>query len=121
MIEYRGSKQSHVRVNMRISSRDEERIEETIPHMYEGYFVKTATVFVGETVDYEIYDSEKGDLPVKSGRMTKSCLVNEDDGSRGSQINQILVELSGDREVLRRKLERYGAEDTLSRQLFTIR
>ena len=121
MIEYRGSKQSRVTVNMRISSRDEERIEETIPHMYEGYFVKTATVFVGETVDYEIYDSEKGDLPVKSGRMTKSCLVNEDDGSRGSQINQILVELSGDREVLRRKLERYGAEDTLSRQLFTIR
>ncbi|MBQ8814831.1 MAG: hypothetical protein IJZ85_10110 [Lachnospiraceae bacterium] len=121
IIEYRGSKQSSVKLCMRISARDEEKIEEMVPHMYEGYFVKAATVFVGETVDYEIYDSEKGDAPVKSGRMTKSCLVNEDDGSRGSQLNQILVELNGDRETLRRKLERYGAEDTLARQLFTIR
>ena len=121
MIEYRGSKNSHVKLCMRISSRSEEKIEEMIPHMYEGYFVKAATVFVGETVDYEIYDSEKGDAPAKTGRMTKSCLVNEDDGSRGSQLNQILMEMSGDRETLRRKLERYGAEDTLAKQLFTIR
>ena len=121
MIEYRGSKNSHVKLCMRISSRSEEKIEEMIPHMYEGYFVKAATAFVGETVDYEIYDSEKGDAPAKTGRMTKSCLVNEDDGSRGSQLNQILMEMSGDRETLRRKLERYGAEDTLAKQLFTIR
>lgn len=121
IIEYRGGKNSRIRLRMRISSRGEEVTEELIPHVYEGYYVKAVTVFVGETVDYEIYDSEKGDAPVKNGRVIKSAVINEEDGSRESQLNQILAAMTGDREKLGRLLERYGAEDTLSRQLFTIR
>ncbi len=121
LIEYRGKKNSRIRLRMRISSCGEEVTEELIPHIYEGYYVKAVTVFVGETVDYEIYDSEKGDAPVKSGRIMKSCVIDKEDGSRESQLNQILAAISGDRGALGDCLERYGAEDTLSRQLFTIR
>jgi len=121
IIEYRGKKNSRIKLRMRVSACGEEVTEELIPHVYEGYYVKAVTVFVGETVDYEIYDSEKGDAPVKSGRIMKSCVINKEDKSRESQLNQILAELSGDRDDLYRCLEQYGAEDTLSKQLFTIR
>ena len=89
--------------------------------LFRSYYVKAVTVFVGETVDYEIYDSEKGDAPVKSGRIIKNGVIDKEDKSRESQLNQILAEISGDRDVLYRSLEQYGAEDTLSKQLFTIR
>ncbi len=121
IIEYRGKKNSRIRMRMGISSCGEEITEELLPHIYEGYYVKAVTVFVGETVDYEIYDNERGDAPVKSGRITRSSVVNEADGNRESQLNQILTVISGDREKLGCCLERYGAEDTLSRQLFTVR
>ena len=121
IIEYRGSKNSRIKLRMRISARGEEVTEELIPHIYEGYYVKAVTVFVGETVEYDIFDSEKGDAPVKNGRVIKSSVINDEDGSRESQLNQILVAMTDDREKLGRLLERYGAEDTLSKQLFTIR
>lgn len=117
-LEYRGSRTGRVQIRWRVLPGGSEEIE-TMPHMYEGIFVKQIPVFYGETLEYEIYDPGRGEEPVirESVRFTPSESLRQT--SRMAMLNRILAAAEKkDETVLKAAMLEYGIQDGLARELF---
>ena len=119
IVEYRGERNGRIQIRTRIAPGGEVQPAHTMPHIYEGVFVQLATVFYGETLEYEIIDlNQDGKVVEKStapggqeGRFGKT--------SRIAMMNRILQCLKTDNaEELRNSLLDYGAMDELVKDVF---
>lgn len=118
-VEYRGSKTGRVQIRWRLLPGEKEEIE-TMPHMYEGVFVKQIPVFYGETLEYEIRDPGRGEEPVKRDRVRFTPSEGLRQTSRMAMLNRILAAAEQkDETVLKEAMLEYGTRDGLARELFT--
>ena len=120
ILEYHGNKAGRIQIRTRVLPAEEEGEAETMPHMYEGIFVKLIPVFYGETLEYEIIDLNQGPVPVK--KETVQFLQAEDSGqkSRVTMINRILRAIEKkDEAAIREAMIEYGTKDGLVQELFT--
>ena len=56
MVEYRGKKDAHPELQVRILPEETGYHSEDIRRVYQGFFVKQKVLFEGETMEYRIYD-----------------------------------------------------------------
>ena len=56
MVEYRGKKDAHPELQVRILPEETGYHSEDIRRVYQGIFVKQKVLFEGETMEYRIYD-----------------------------------------------------------------
>jgi len=56
MVEYRGSKDGHPELQVRILPEEEEWHSEDFRRVYQGIYVKQKVLFEGEVMEYRIYD-----------------------------------------------------------------
>ncbi|MCI8514567.1 MAG: hypothetical protein HFI93_08100 [Lachnospiraceae bacterium] len=118
-LEYRGSKTGRVQIRWRVLPEEKEEIE-TMPHMYEGIFVKQIPVFYGETLEYEIFDPVRGKEPVKKECVRFCAPQDLRQASRTAMINRILEAAERkDETVLKEAMLEYGTRDGLVGELFT--
>lgn len=120
ILEYNGGKASRLQIKTRVLPAEEEGEAETMPHMYEGIFVKLVPLFYGETLEYAIYDLNRGAEPVKQDTIRFMQAEDAKPKSRVAMINRILRAVEWkDEEVIREAMLEYGTKDGLVQELFT--
>ncbi len=120
ILEYQGGKAARLQIKTWILPAEEEAEAETMPHMYEGIYVKLVPLFYGETLEYAIYDANQGEEPV--ARDTIRFMQTEDakPKSRVAMINRILRAAEWkDDDAVREAMIEYGTKDGLVEELFS--
>ena len=119
IVEYHGEKAGRIQIRTRIRPGSGEEEVQSMPHMYEGIFVMLATVFYGETLEYEIMDLNQGGEPVLKGRIAYHKGEDAGQRSRIGMLNRILENLEGeDSQELKSSLIDYATTDELVKELF---
>ncbi|MBR5474244.1 MAG: hypothetical protein IKU83_02420, partial [Lachnospiraceae bacterium] len=119
ILEYHGGKAARLQIRTRVLPAEEPSEPETMPHMYEGIFVKLVPLFYGETLEYAIYDLKRGADPVKQDTLTFTQTEEAKPKSRVAMINRILRAAEGkDEETIREAMLEYGTKDGLVQELF---
>ena len=121
-IEYRANPHSHVVLHY---SRDEDGdafIEEDMPDVYEGIFVKTFVMFFGEAIQYYISEEYGNEVEVtESNRIVNNDVYNQQDGSRYHLLNQMLISNTlQEEEELYQTMKQYVEYDELTRKVFKL-
>jgi hypothetical protein len=119
ILEYRGGKTGRIQIRWRVLPEENGTVE-TMPHMYEGIFVKQIPVFYGETLEYEIFDLNQGNEPVKRDSLRFAQPQDPRQTSRVAMINRILMAAEKREEAaLKEAMIEYGTNDGLVQELFT--
>ena len=89
---------------------------ETMPHMFEGYFVKLVSLFYGETMEYEIYDGK--DELLLQGTAAYSGDGNPPPGSRVDRLDRLLRTQAFSDDTLCQQMEAYAVRDEMTERIF---
>lgn len=116
VIEYHGKKNQNLWIHQRILPDGGDVVVETMPHVFDGYFVKLLSLFYGETLEYEIYDG--GAEPVARGSAGYSGDGSQPAGSRVGRLDGILKAQASEDEGLQEKMEQYAIRDEMTEMLF---
>lgn len=116
VIEYQGRKNQSIWIHQKVLPDGGDVVVETMPHMFEGYFVKLVSLFYGETMEYEIYDG--GNEPVMRGTAEYSGDGNPPPGSRVDRLDGILRIQAFNDETLHQQMEIYAVRDEMTERMF---
>jgi hypothetical protein len=121
-LEYRTNPRKHVVLHY---SRDEDGdnfVEEDMPDVYDGIFVKAFVMFFGEMIQYYISEEYESQIEVtQSNRLTNNDVYSEKDESRYNLLNQMLISATlQDEQNLYQSMKQYAGYDEVTRKAFTI-
>ncbi len=116
VIEYQGKKNQSLWIHQKLLPDGGDVVVETMPHMFEGHFVKMISLFYGEIMEYEIYDG--GNEPVAAGRAAYSGDGSTPPESRIGRLDGILRVQAFEDDTLRQRMETYAVRDELTERLF---
>jgi hypothetical protein len=97
-------------------------VEEDMPDVYDGIFVKAFVMFFGEMIQYYISEEYASQVEVtQSNRLTNNDVYSEKDESRYNLLNQMLISATlQDDQNLYHSMKQYAGYDEVTRKAFTI-
>ena len=121
-LEYRTNPHSHVVLHY---SRDEDGdifLQEDMLDVYDGIFVKTFVMFFGETIQYYITEEYGNEVEVtESNRIVNNDVYNQQDASRYSLLNQMLISSTlQEEEELHQTMKRYAGLEEITQKVFKL-
>lgn len=121
-LEYRTNPNHSVEVHYTKEADASKLIGEEMEHMYEGIFVKSFDMFFGEMILYYIgEETPNGAKIVENGRLTMYEAYEEEEKSRYSLLNQMLVSntLQDDGDLYQ-SMKRYLEYEEITKAVFRI-
>ncbi|QNM04768.1 DUF5717 family protein [Qiania dongpingensis] len=118
VIEYHGKRRQSIWIHQRLLPDGGETVIETIPHMFDGYFVKLVSLFYGETMEYEIYDDTNSSEPVMTGTAEYDGDSSRTEGNRAGRLDELLRLQASEDGNLKEKMESYSVRDEMTEKLF---
>jgi hypothetical protein len=121
-LEYRTDPRNHVVLHYSRDEDGENFIEEDMPDVYDGIFVKAFVMFFGEMIQYYISEEYANQVEVtQSNRLTNNDLYNEKNVSRYNLLNDMLISATlQEEERLYESMKNYAGFDEITRKAFTI-
>ncbi len=122
IVEYRGGRESHPELSVRILPDEEEFACEEMQKVYPGIYVWQKVLFEGELLEYQIYESQDGDRRMVREESV-SCDVNQKKNadSRFSALNEMSLCLSlKEEDALKEKMRKYVTDGAMMEELFGI-
>ena len=121
-LEYRTNPHSHVVLHY---SRDEDGdafLQEDMPDVYDGIFVKTFVMFFGEAIQYYISEEYGNEVEVtESNRIVNNDVYNKHDESRYTLLNQMLISHTlQEEEELYEAMKQYAGLDEMTQKVFKL-
>ena len=119
-LEYRANPQKRVVLHYRMAQDHESYINEEMNDVFEGIFVKSFTLFFGETVEYYITEEDGiGSEATESNRLTNCDVCDYGGRSRYEGLNAILFAQSiGEEKDLQQLMEDYDWQEKMNEKLF---
>jgi hypothetical protein len=121
-LEYRTNPRNHVVLHYSRDEDGENFVEEDMPDVYDGIFVKAFVMFFGEMIQYYISEEYASQVEVtQSNRLTNNDVYSEKDESRYNLLNQMLISATlQDDQNLYHSMKQYAGYDEVTRKAFTI-
>lgn len=122
MVEYRGRKDSHPELQVRILPEEESWHGEDIRRVYQGIYVKQKVLFEGETMEYLIYDAPEGSrILVAEGSVECDRKLEGKENSRFACLNEMGAAIKNrDDSRLAAAMEEYLSKSAALGKLFPI-
>ncbi len=122
MVEYRGRKDSHPELQVRIGPEEDAWHSEDIRRIYQGIYVKQKVLFEGETMEYRIYDAPEGSRVLAAeGSVECDQKLEGKENSRFACLNEMGAALkSRDDGRLAAAMEEYLKKSAVLGSLFPI-
>lgn len=122
MIEYRGRKESHPELRVRILPEEEDWHSEDLRRVYQGIFVKQKVLFEGEIMEYRIYDNvDTRHVLAAEGRIECDHKLEGKENSRFACLNEMGAALKDkDSDRLAGAMEDYLKKSAALGRLFPI-
>ena len=121
MVEYRGSREGHPEIQVRILP-EEEFHSEDMRRVYQGIYVKEKVLFEGEVMEYRIYDyNENGRFLAAEGSAQCDHKLEGRENSRFACLNRMGAALAEkDEQKLQEAMEDYLKKSAALGILFPI-
>ena len=121
-LEYRTNPHSHVVLHF---SRDEDGdtfLQEDMPDVYDGIFVKTFVMFFGEAIQYYISEEYGNEVEVtESNRIVNNDVYNKHDVSRYTLLNQMLISYTlQEDDELHQTMKQYAGFEEVTQKEFKL-
>ena len=130
MVEYRGRKDGHPELQVRILPEEEDWHSEDLRRVYQGIYVKQKVLFEGETMEYRIYDyidrngkehPDKSRVLAAEGRVECDHKLEGKENSRFACLNEMGIALNEkDSARLAQAMEDYLKKSAALSRLFPI-
>ncbi|MCD7708704.1 MAG: DUF5717 family protein, partial [Clostridiales bacterium] len=121
-LEYRTDPRAHVVLHYSRDEDGEEFVREDMPDLYDGIFVRQFVLFFGESMQYYISEEKGNKVEVtKSSRLSNADVYIQEDGSRYSLLNQILISQTlQENEAVSRGMKEYARLDKVTKNEFSL-
>ena len=122
ILEYRTDPRKHVVLHYSRDEDGENFRAEDMTDIYDGIFVKQFVMFFGEMIQYYISEEQGTQVEVtQSSRLTNNDVYAQDDQSRYSLINQMLISATlMEGEEVSRYMRQYHRLEELTKNLFHL-
>lgn len=122
MIEYRGSKERGPELMLRIQPQENEFHGEEMRRVYQGIYVKEKVLFEGETMEYRIYETVRGERQCRAqGSIQCDHKLEGRENSRFACLNRMGAALEAkDEKALFGAMEDYLKKSAALGRLFPI-
>ena len=122
MIEYRGSKERGPELMLRIQPQENEFRGEEMRRVYQGIYVKEKVLFEGETMEYRIYETVRGERQCRAqGSIQCDHKLEGRENSRFACLNRMGAALEAkDEKALFGAMEDYLKKSAALGRLFPI-
>lgn len=122
MIQYCGSRDSRLELQVRILPDEEDYHSEDIPRMYQGIFVKQKILFEGEIMEYRVRELTEDKWEVKAeGSISCEPTCRRDSDSRFCCLNEMSLSLSiKDETGLKERMQEYLKKNAAAEELFPL-
>lgn len=122
MVEYRGKKDSRPELLVRILPEEPDWHSEDLKRVYQGIYVKQKVLFLGESMEYRIYDQgERGRILAAEGKLECDHKLEGKENSRFACLNEMGAALKNkDSALLSQVMEDYMKKSAALGRLFPI-
>lgn len=121
-LQYESTPGAHVVLHYSRDEDGEEFNSEDMVEMYDGIYVKTFVIFIGELIRYYITEEHDNSIEVKeSNRLTCNNIPGDNDHSRYNLINEMIIsDTLSDETTLKSNIDEYKRLDAATKQLFKL-
>lgn len=123
LIEYRGSEEGGVQIDLRIlpEQEDEEPVRTEMPQIYRGVYVRSLLLFAGERAEYEIFTGEGETRRTLAEGTAVPDRQPAAHRNRFRKLNELIAEAGGfDDPAWQEKVLAYGREDVILKNYFDL-